>query len=136
MRYVLDTSALLSHYRQEVGWQSVQSIFEDESAELFVASITFTEFVRRLAALGVDATEITLVWRDYALMFEVVNVDLEVASRAFALTQIADERIPLVDSLILAVAQFKNATCVHRDAHMRSVPQKIVAQLYLDDALV
>lgn len=34
MRYLLDTSALLAHFRQEKGWETVQAIFEDEAAEI------------------------------------------------------------------------------------------------------
>ena len=40
MRYVLDTSALLAHYRQEVGWDEVQGLFESDESEIFVASVT------------------------------------------------------------------------------------------------
>jgi predicted nucleic acid-binding protein len=28
MRYLLDTSAVLAHYRREKGWEAVQTIFE------------------------------------------------------------------------------------------------------------
>lgn len=52
MRYLLDTSALLAHYRQESGWETVQALFEDDMAELIIAAITLTEFGRRLRDLG------------------------------------------------------------------------------------
>lgn len=35
MRYRLDTSALLAHYRQERGGEAVQRLFEEEEATLF-----------------------------------------------------------------------------------------------------
>ncbi len=43
MRYMLDTSAILAHYRREAGWQEVQEFFESDDAELFVASVSLTE---------------------------------------------------------------------------------------------
>ena len=30
MRYLLDTSALLAHHRQESGWETVQVLFETD----------------------------------------------------------------------------------------------------------
>jgi hypothetical protein len=32
--YLFDTSALLAHYRREDGWQQVQAIFDDATAEI------------------------------------------------------------------------------------------------------
>ena len=52
MRYLLDTSALLAHYRQEDGWQEVQALFETDEADLIAASVSLTEFGRRLRELG------------------------------------------------------------------------------------
>ena len=43
MRYLLDTSALLAHYRQEAGGDEVQALFEADEAELMIASLTLTE---------------------------------------------------------------------------------------------
>ncbi len=34
MRYLLDTSALLAHYRQENGGEMVQAMFEADEAEI------------------------------------------------------------------------------------------------------
>ena len=48
MRYLLDTSALLAHYRQEHGWEMVQAVFEDNEAEIIMASVSLPEFGRRL----------------------------------------------------------------------------------------
>lgn len=45
MRYLLDTSALLAHYRQEAGWEEVQTLFEDSAAELLLAAVSFAELV-------------------------------------------------------------------------------------------
>jgi len=48
MRHLLDTSALLAHHRQERGWEMVQAAFEDDEAEIIMASISLPEFGRRL----------------------------------------------------------------------------------------
>ena len=58
MRYVLDTSALLAHYRQEAGWEAVQTLFETDEAELLLASVSLTEFGRRLRELKATPTEV------------------------------------------------------------------------------
>ena len=52
MLYLFDTSALLAHYRRESGWQQVQAIFDDDAADILLASVTLTEFARRLRELG------------------------------------------------------------------------------------
>jgi len=58
MRYLLDTSALLAHYRQEVGWEKVQALFETDEAELLIASVSLTELGRRLYELGSTEIEV------------------------------------------------------------------------------
>lgn len=50
--YLLDTSALLAHYRNETGGEQVMEVFAEPGATLFVAAITLAEFARRLLALG------------------------------------------------------------------------------------
>ncbi|MCX7110926.1 MAG: hypothetical protein NTX45_12525 [Proteobacteria bacterium] len=52
MLYLFDTSALLAHYRREAGWQQVQAIFDDATTDILLASLTLTEFARRLRELG------------------------------------------------------------------------------------
>ena len=52
MTVVLDTSALLAHHRDEEGADGVQSLFEDANIELLIASVTLTEFGRRMLELG------------------------------------------------------------------------------------
>lgn len=129
MRYLLDTSALLAHYRQEVGWEAVQALFEVDEAELILASISLTEFGRRLRELGANdaVTEETL--SAYQLLFaEVAPVDAAVARAAFAIGCRTLRRLPLADALIAAVAQARGAVLVHRDEHMRSIPPELVRQ--------
>ncbi len=129
MRYLLDTSALLAHYRQEDGWQEVQALFETDEADLIAASVSLTEFGRRLRELGANETEAEEVLSAYQLLFaEIASVDVAVARAAFVLGCRTPRRLPLVDALIAAVAQARAAVLVHRDEHMRSIPPELVHQ--------
>ena len=129
MRYLLDTSALLAHYRQEDGWQEVQTLFENDEADLIAASVSLTEFGRRLRELGANETEAEEVLSAYQLLFaEIASVDVAVARAAFVLGCRTPRRLPLVDALIAAVAQARAAVLVHRDEHMRSIPPELVHQ--------
>lgn len=129
MRYLLDTSALLAHYRQEDGWQEVQALFETDEADLIAASVSLTEFGRRLRELGANETEAEEVLSAYQLLFtEIASVDVAVARAAFVLGSRTPRRLPLVDALIAAVAQARAAVLVHRDEHMRSIPPELVHQ--------
>jgi predicted nucleic acid-binding protein len=132
MRYVLDTSALLAHYRQEAGWEAVQTLFETDEAELLLASVSLTEFGRRLRELKATQAEVEETLASYSLLFtEIVAIDTTVAKAAFALGMHTPHRLPLVDALIAAVAQTQAAILVHRDEHMRTIPSSLVAQFDL-----
>lgn len=129
VRYLLDTSALLAHFRQELGWETVQGLFEDPEVEVLVASVSLTEFGRRLLELGANETEAGETLSGYQLLFnEVCVIDQTVARAAFVIGCKTPERLPLVDALIAAVAQMKSATLVHRDAHMRQIPSELLNQ--------
>ena len=129
MRYILDTSALLAHYRREAGCQEVQAMFDADETELIVASISLTEFGRRLRDLGATGIEVEDVLSTYQLLFtEVVAVDTVVARKAFVLGCDTPRRLPLVDALIAAAAQTRAAVLVHRDEHMRSIPPGLLHQ--------
>lgn len=132
MRYVLDTSALLAHYRQETGGEAVQTLFDTDEAELFLASVSLTEFGRRLRELGAAQSDIEETLANYALLFtEIIAIDTTVAQAALALGLQTPHRLPLVDALIAAVAQTQSAILVHRDEHMRFIPPSLVVQLDL-----
>jgi PIN domain nuclease of toxin-antitoxin system len=62
---LLDTSALIAHYRQEAGWEQVQAIFDDGSASVIIASVTLAELARRLRELGASRAEIQQTLEDY-----------------------------------------------------------------------
>ena len=132
MIYLLDTSALLAHHRQEAGWEQVQAIFTDDQAEIIIASVTLAEFARRIRELGATEVEIRTLLSDYQMLFsEVAPVDVAVAWAAFELGCCTPKRLPLVDALIAAVAQLRSACLVHRDEHLAAIPTEIVRQLRL-----
>lgn len=129
MRYLLDTSALLAHHRQEPGWETVQAIFEAEESEIIMASVSLTEFGRRLHDLGAPEVIVEETLANYQLLCsEVATVDTTTALSALALSYHTPRRLPLVDALIAAVAQVRGAVLVHRDEHMRAIPLELVQQ--------
>ena len=129
MRYLLDTSALLAHHRQEAGSERVQAILETESAEIFLSSLTLAEFARRLRDLGASLAEVEVDLADYeALADEILPADAAVARLAYQLGCATPARLPLIDALIAATAAHAGATLVHRDAHLRAIPGERLAQ--------
>jgi predicted nucleic acid-binding protein len=135
MLYLLDTSALLAHHRQECGWEKVQALFEDEEAILILASVSLTEFGRRLHELGAEEAAVDESLSAYQLLFtEIAAVDSIVARVAFTIGCRTPHRLPLTDALIAATARTQGAVLVHRDEHMRSIPTDLVRQLDLEAA--
>jgi predicted nucleic acid-binding protein len=131
-RFLLDTSALLAHWRQEPGWPRVQAFFEDGEVEVLAASVSLTEFARRLRELGATAEEARRTAESYQeLLDEIVSVDEGVALTAFDIGCEVVERLPLVDALIAAAARERSACLVHRDQHMAHIPGSVVEQINL-----
>ncbi|BCU77391.1 PIN domain-containing protein [Luteolibacter sp. LG18] len=127
MTYLLDTSALLAHYRQEAGWEAVHQLFENTDASLIIASVTVAEFARRMVELGASESEISTALQNYRLIFsEVVSIDDAIAWEAFEIGRKTPGRLPLADALIAAAASSRDATLVHRDKHMSQIPGKLV----------
>jgi predicted nucleic acid-binding protein len=129
MRYLLDTSALLAHYRQEPGWEEVHDLFVTDSTELSIASVSLTEFGRRLQELGASEAEVETTLASYQLLFtQVIAIDAAVAKAAFVIGHHTPHRLPLIDALIAACAQAWSAVLVHRDEHMRAIPEAVIRQ--------
>ena len=114
MRYLLDTSALLAHYRQEHGWEMVQAVFEDNEAEIIMASVSLPEFGRRLRDLGASETIAQETLTSYQLLCaEVAPVDAATALAALAIGYHTPRRLPLVDALIAAVGRYETqCSCI------------------------
>ncbi len=130
--YLLDTSALLVHFRNEAGAARVQSILEDGGAEVLIASPSVAELARRVAGLGAETTEARAVALEYAgLVSQVIAIDTALAIRAFELGSAAAQRLPLVDALIASAASLHEATLVHRDPHFRTIPVDLLEQEFL-----
>lgn len=133
MRYLLDTSAVLAHYRQESGWDTVQALFEDTDTEIAIASVTVAELARRLHDLGAAHDEIEEALLFYGLLFsEVLPIDSAAAWAAYRIGWQTSARLPLVDALIAAAAQLYDATLVHRDPHMSAIPSDVLGQQTLE----
>lgn len=132
MRYLFDTSALLAHFRQEKGWQQVQALLESDDAEVVAASVSLTEFGRRLIDLGASMTEAEAVLTEYSLLLNyIAPIDVSSAMAAFRLGSQTPQRLPLIDALICGAAQVHAAMLVHRDAHMGAIPAELLEQLHL-----
>ena len=88
----------------------------------------------RDSELGADEATIDEVLVTYQLLFsEIVPVDATVAKMALRLGWRSPRRLPLVDALISASAQVRNATLIHRDEHMRGIPADMVQQINFAD---
>jgi len=136
MPYLLDTSALLAHCRREKGAEHVQALFDEEGEEIFICSVSLAEFARRLRELGAKEREIAELTGHYKqLTDEIIAVDARVAEESDQISRAAAARLPLVDALIASAARNRTAVLVHRDAHLRAIPAKIVHQLDLDRPL-
>ncbi len=129
MTYLLDTSALLCHYRNQNGTKQIQSIFEDDTADILITSITLTEFARRLHTLGANTHETSEIINAYRALFtNIIAIDEAIALAATTIYLDSPQRIPIVDSLIAGAAKVNNAILVHHDNHMSMIPPFLLAQ--------
>ena len=133
MSYLLDTSAWLAHYRKERGSERVQALFRESENRILLASVSVTEFSRRLRDLGASIQQIRETLTRYRhIIWKIVPVDGAVAMSAFEILHHTPQRLPLVDAIIAAAAQSESACLVHRDKHMRSISPLFVRQQDLD----
>lgn len=132
VRYLLDTSALLAHYRQEPGGEQVQALFEQEEAEFYLCALSLPEFGRRLYDLGASPEEVAETLSNYHALFDkVLPIDEKTALQALEIGRATPSRLPLVDALIAAVAAQSQAVLVHRDQHMSAIPPSVLKSLVL-----
>lgn len=133
MGYLLDTSALLAHYRQETGWEQVQALFDKEGETLYLCVLSLPEFGRRLYALGASTEFVAETLSTYRALFDdLIIVDEGVGHRALEIIRHTPVHLPLIDALIAAAAAQSQTTLVHRDQHMNAIPQPLVTQFYLN----
>jgi len=107
-------------------------MFEAGDSEILAASISLTEFARRLCELGATAEDARRTVDEYReLLDELVVIDETIALAAFDIGCQLKQRLPLADALIAAGARERDACLVHRDHHMAPIPKKLVEQIDL-----
>lgn len=130
--HVIDTSAILAHYFDEPGAAIVDELWQGTGSRIGICVLTLPELKGRLTAEVSDRQEVERAFSQYVddLTANLV-VDRETAESAILLRESVDTRLPLVDALIAACARVHSAVLVHRDPHMSSIPEGMVAQLVL-----
>ena len=133
--HLLDTSAILAHYRKQSGWEEVNRLLADDSVVPGVCAVTITELGARLKELGVAKADRLQVIQDYLSIADtVLPVTQATAFTALEVRAQSPLRLPTVDALIAAAAKLENAVLVHRDQHMATIPKAVVPQTNLLDS--
>ena len=110
--YLLDTSAILAHVLKEPGAERVDEILFYESA--YVAAPTWLELRVKLKDEEVAIEVMELLESG---LITTVDINAQIARRAFDLKSAATQRLPAMDSLIAASAAANRWILVHRDRH-------------------
>ena len=132
MMYLLDTSAILIHYRKEPGYERILALFDDPGNDALLSSVSLAEFGRVLRSNGLEPAQVDETLDAYLPLFaEVVPVDAGVARASIHLMETVPTRMPTADFLIAASALLRRACLVHRDGHFRAIPGNILATLDL-----
>jgi predicted nucleic acid-binding protein len=133
--HLLDTSAILAHYRKQSGWEAVNRLLADEAVVPGLCAVSITELGARLKELGVEEVDRMQVIKDYlAIADTVLPVTQATAFTALEVRAQSPLRLPTVDALIAAAAKLEDAVLVHRDKHMATIPKAVVAQTNLLDS--
>jgi predicted nucleic acid-binding protein len=127
MRFVLDTSAWLAHYRQETGSTRVVELFDEPRNEILVSVVSLVEFYARLKAFGLQSY-FESAREAYAPLFQWLPVTQEIAQKAVELREASTMRLPTVDAVIAATAVARNAVLIHRDSHFTGIPAELLHQ--------
>ncbi len=127
MGYLLDTSALLAHYRNEPGADRVQEILESAEAEIYISSLSIAEFARSMKNLGMDTAAARTAALEYTgLCDKVINIDTAAAVRAYEIAAECETRLPLIDALIASCASTTETILVHKDPHFDAIPEGLM----------
>jgi predicted nucleic acid-binding protein len=130
--HVLDTSALLAHYFNEPGAESLDALWADPSNRLAVSAVTIAELKGRLHNELADDAEALQAAEAYCNeLTTCLPVDRATAEMAWQLRLTTPNRLPLVDALIAATARAAGAVLVHKDPHMAQIPSELVPQIAL-----
>jgi predicted nucleic acid-binding protein len=130
--HVLDTSALLAHFFNEPGAESLDSLWADPANRLAISVVTVAELKGRLRheiGDGVEAMEAADAYCNE--LTTCLPVDRATAEMAWQLRLTTPNGLPLVDALIAATARTVGAVLVHKDPHMSRIPSMLVKQLTL-----
>lgn len=128
MRYLLDTSALLTFYYGEVGSHRVIAIIEDEHNELLLSVLSAAELWGRLRAQHVEDQFDSIWQRITAMIPTVVPVSWDIVRSSCDLRVSSSLRLPLIDALIAATALRHSAVLLHRDSHFAAIPSTLLRQ--------
>jgi len=130
--HILDTSALLAHFFDEPGAETVENLWSSGTGLPGVSAVTVAELRSTLHAEMTDHAEADEAVERYLNELTVcLPVDRAVAECAWQLRRSASRRVPLIDALIAATARTHGATLVHRDPHLRAIPPALVQQVEL-----
>ena len=130
--HILDTSALLAHYFDELGADAVQHLWDGPGPKPGISAVTVAELRGRLDQEIADKAERESAVESYLGELTVcIPVDRAVAELAWQIRTVTPQRLPLVDALIAATARSAGAILVHKDPHLARIPPELVRQIVL-----
>ncbi len=130
--FILDTSALLVHFRFERGHDEVAKILLVPYNFAVISAISWLEFQVRLRILVPEHAvrkETLQLYRDVLKRIEPVTE--VIANQAMALRLMASGRIPNADALIAATAVVLSGVLVHCDPHFETLPADVLQRVRL-----
>lgn len=133
MTYLLDSSALLAFHFGEPGGERVRELLSDDANEVRLSALTMAEFWSRLQPVGAVETFEDELQQLRVMVTSVDPVTVDVVHRSLELRSAATGRLPQIDALIAATASVHAAVLVHRDPHLRSIPDHLLPQEVLPE---
>ena len=131
LTHILDTSVWIALLLREPEGKLVKGILADPDHYVGISALTLVELHARLREIDRTEEYTDMVDSYRPLFAEILPMDQHVALRANTLREVAQKRIPAIDSMIAATAAVHNAILVHRDPHFRSIPADHLQQLVL-----
>ena len=110
----------------------VEVLLADQAVSARISVVTWVEFKLRMTELRLPQSETDEIFAIYSELLQgCLPLTTDCASEAFRLRKAM--RLPLVDALIAGTAAAHRSILVHRDKHMREIPERFVKQLRLPD---